>query len=284
MLRHLMHPGRVIKDCIDHRRRMRAAAEFQLQDESIMRINEKLYKELAVYYDRIYGEKNYQNEAEFVKRAIRKCRKSKGNKLLDMGCGTGSHAALLQNDFEILGMDLSDDMLKIARENAKGCAFRKGDMRDFRLNERFDAIICMFTAINYNLSYAELQRTLWNFYDHMEKGGVLIFDFRYVKENIGHLGEGISHDSYEDKGTVIVRHCKPEILNALVYAHFRWDIVQCGRNEMHEEAHLFGIFEIAEVVKRLERMGFETKVYADFTENEWKGGEGTRPVIVGMKK
>ena len=51
------------------------------------------YKEFAKYYDKFYQNKDYQKEVNFLKNFI-----NKTDKIIDIGCGTGVHASLLEKD------------------------------------------------------------------------------------------------------------------------------------------------------------------------------------------
>ena len=68
------------------------------------------------YYDLLYEDKNYSGEVEYIDFLIKKnCQNAKT--LLDMGCGTGKHAELLcEKGYKVHGIDLSQDMLKIANK------------------------------------------------------------------------------------------------------------------------------------------------------------------------
>lgn len=77
-------------------------------------MTEQLYKKFAGYYDKIYEKLDHQKESEFIKWAVNKHNGSESNMLLDIACGTGRHANLLKNDFEITGVDINKEMLDIA--------------------------------------------------------------------------------------------------------------------------------------------------------------------------
>ena len=89
----------------------------------------------------------------------KKHKKSKGRRLLDVACGTGNHAFLLKKNYSIVGVDISNEMLKIARKKVSGVKILIGDMKKLDLKQKFDIIICMFSAINYNVTYEELEKT-----------------------------------------------------------------------------------------------------------------------------
>ena len=144
---------------------------------------EQLYKKFVVYYDKIYEKLDHKKESEFIKWVVNKYGGSESNLLLDVACGTGRHANLLKNDFKIIGVDINEEMLEIAREKVPDVEFITGDMKKLNLRRKFGAVICMYSAINYNITFEELELTLNNFYDHLDNNGILIFDMGINKEN-----------------------------------------------------------------------------------------------------
>ncbi|MFX1449698.1 MAG: class I SAM-dependent methyltransferase [Promethearchaeota archaeon] len=74
----------------------------------------------------------------------------KGSKILDLGCGNGRAIKyFIDRGFRGVGIDLSEKMLKLARENVPKGEFYKKDFTklDFE-NDSFDAIISFF-ALNH---------------------------------------------------------------------------------------------------------------------------------------
>jgi 2-polyprenyl-3-methyl-5-hydroxy-6-metoxy-1,4-benzoquinol methylase len=134
----------------------------------------KLYNELAWTWEiMIYGEE-YVPEVNFLKRMIKKYKKTPGNELLDVGCGAGPHDLLLKEDFRVEGVDASEKMLKLARKRNPELVYHLGDMRTLSLNRQFDVVIGM-DMIMYNLTYADLEKSLAALSHHLKPGGVLIF-------------------------------------------------------------------------------------------------------------
>ena len=74
------------------------------------------------YYDRVYWWKDYDQEIDFLVKAFRRCG-IRGKRVLEVACGTGSHSKILvERGYEVTGVDISDDMLRIARSKVKGRA------------------------------------------------------------------------------------------------------------------------------------------------------------------
>ena len=109
-----------------------------------------LYGKLARYYDKLNSQVDYKRESNFILELLEK-KNLPRKSLLDVGCGTGNHLVHLKEKFEvIIGIDINEEMLQIARKKLPGIDFLKGDMRKFSLNRLFDSIICMFGVITYN--------------------------------------------------------------------------------------------------------------------------------------
>jgi SAM-dependent methyltransferase len=106
--------------------------------------------------------------------------------VLDVGCGTGEHALeLARRGFRLAGVDLSHDMLRLAR--AKGAAlpieerpnWLHGDARTFEAGGPFDAAIMMFAVIGYLIRNDDVLQSLRNIRRHISTGALFICDFWY---------------------------------------------------------------------------------------------------------
>jgi ubiquinone/menaquinone biosynthesis C-methylase UbiE len=135
-----------------------------------------MYRQLANYYDEIYHFKNYQKEAEKIETLVPQHKKSSGNNLLDVGCGTGNHIAYLKHHYNVQGLDSSPDMLRIARKKHPDVVFHRGDMTSFKLNARFDIITCLFSGIGHVKTKAGMRRAVRNMGRHLERGGLMILE------------------------------------------------------------------------------------------------------------
>lgn len=136
-----------------------------------------MYARAAAYYDTIYETlKDYRKESKQIHEIIRLRKKSDGEKLLDVACGTGQHVFFLRKFFKVEGLDAQPEMLAVARRRNPGVTFYKGDMRYFKLPKKFDAIICLFSAIAYVKTLTGLGRAVRNMAEHLEAGGVLIVE------------------------------------------------------------------------------------------------------------
>jgi SAM-dependent methyltransferase len=139
-------------------------------------MSESFYARSADFYDLVYGGKPYADEAAAVHARIQAHLRSGGDALLDVGCGTGSHAAHLRGHYRVDGLDLEEGLLRIARGRYPDAAFHQGDMTDFDLGREFDALVCLFSAIGYVRTEDGLRRAMANFARHLRPGGVAVVE------------------------------------------------------------------------------------------------------------
>lgn len=141
-----------------------------------------LYTRSAPYYDLIYAPiVDYRRESELLEGAFKKYAGREVQCILDLGCGTGNHAfALAARGYEVLGLDLNEEFIALARDKARRrrgrASFEAGDMRVLPSDKPFDAIISMFGAFDH-VAKKDAPATLRQFPDLLEPGGLLLFEW-----------------------------------------------------------------------------------------------------------
>ena len=140
----------------------------------------------AGQYDQLYIDKNYREECDLIEAAIRRFAPSQPNSILDIGCGTGSHALeLAKRGYRVTGVDLSQSMLDQASEKAELLdstlrpTWQCADARGFDARGTFDAAIMMFAVIGYLTTNDDVIKGLQNVRRHLKPGALFICDFWY---------------------------------------------------------------------------------------------------------
>ncbi len=103
------------------------------------------------------------------------------HKLIDLACGTGTHALLQAGrGVSVIGLDLSAAMLAAARAKAAAAGspvtFVQADMRSFDLPTPVDAVTCLYASLNHLAGPADLARTFARVAAHLRPGGAFVFD------------------------------------------------------------------------------------------------------------
>lgn len=230
------------------------------------------YEKFAYAYDQMMSNVDYVRWANYIDAIFRQCG-FLPRKILDLACGTGALTTLLAtHNYEMWGMDRAEGMLTVARRKAEQqgleIQFRRGDMLDFNLNQRFDAVLCTYDSINYAVNKEELFNVFKCVADHLEPSGLFIFDvtterniaqhfhsqtFAENKENYSYIWKNIY--SYRDKT------CHTALTFFIREGEFF---------RRFEEVHVQKMFEVSTVKKILNDTGYKMLgAYDMFTFNRW---------------
>lgn len=137
----------------------------------------------AEYYNHIYANKPYQDEAAFLHACLQRHTVGETKQLLELACGTGRHAFELEAlGYAITATDYSEDLLAVAQAEAQrrnsSVNFELQDMRSLQLGRRsFDAVYCLFDSIGYVQTNGAVQQVLLNAHAALRADGLLILEF-----------------------------------------------------------------------------------------------------------
>jgi SAM-dependent methyltransferase len=117
-----------------------------------------------------------RTEAE-VDRAIMMLRPEGGERVLDLACGIGRHSLeLRRRGFEVVGVDISPDLLAMAEQSAAEAglevSFMEADLRELELADEFDLVLSLNDgAVGYFETEEENRRTFEVIARALREGG-----------------------------------------------------------------------------------------------------------------
>jgi len=140
------------------------------------------FRQYSAYYDLLYAKKDYGAEADYVARVLRGAN-STVRTVLELGSGTGRHGRLLANlALEVHGVERSAEMAmhaarRTARSGNEGLfSCEVGDLRAFRADRHFDAVISLFHVISYQTTDDDLRAAFQTAAAHLGTDGLFLFD------------------------------------------------------------------------------------------------------------
>jgi SAM-dependent methyltransferase len=232
----------------------------------------RLYKDLSWTWT-MWGNPavEYASYCEFVVSAMKKQAGRELTSLLDIGCGGGKNLFTLKKHFACTGLDISPEMLKLASELNPECKLVLADMRNFELNDRFDAIL-IDDGISYMLNTEELESVFRHAYKHLKPGGVMFVTPDFTVENFKQFNTQVFHsepsERYPDTEIVYITsdYLRPGE-SPVVETTFVYLIRIKGKLTVETDLHLLGIFPFSTWKELLQKAGFEV-AFTTYHEDE----------------
>ncbi|HEX6036062.1 MAG TPA: class I SAM-dependent methyltransferase, partial [Anaerolineales bacterium] len=244
-----------------------------------MRTPEQLSAEL---YD--VSVPNWDGEIDFYRELAREV-KARGKSVLEVACGTGRVTLrLAQEGVDIVGTDLDEEMLKVARgksEELPNVRWVRGDMRTLDLGQTFGLIISPGHSFQFMLTPEGQVQALETFKRHLEPGGTLVIHLDH--QSLDWLGDLLrdlggkfeaGRDSRDPQTNHLIRKA-----NAWTFARSTQTATVVSRwEELDEDGSVLQMWQRKpmalhcvfrfEMEHLLARVGFEDRVvYGDFFKN-----------------
>ncbi len=150
--------------------------------------NAQGYGAIAHIYDIFNGDVDYESWADFAEGCFEKFLPERPELVLDLACGTGILTAILaERGYDMTGIDLSPEMLSVARENCpEDVLLLLQDITAFELYGTVGAVLCSLDSLNHLTKKGQLERCFSLVHNYLDPDGLFIFDMntpaRFEKE------------------------------------------------------------------------------------------------------
>lgn len=215
-----------------------------------------IYNVFASVYDALTDDVNYIDTVAYLEKIFEKQMDYKPKLMLELACGTGSVTSLLsKKGYDMIGADLSEDMLNVAREKCdQSVLLLNQDMTEFELYGTVDVILCLLDSVNYVTDKKKLQKMFKLAHNYLEFGGLFVFDINsaYKLKNI--IGENTFIRETEDIYSVWENEQHSD------YVKFCLNFFVKDDNDKYErfyEEHKEKIYQVDEVLSMLRKAGFK---------------------------
>ena len=193
---------------------------------------------------------------------------------MDLGCGTGVLCRILQNaGIKAAGMDFSDGMIAIARQDSPEISYEVADMVTYCPEAQFDLVTCTGDALNHIRSIRDVQKIFQNVYRYTSPGGYFVFDI--LNEQEVSTSEPFEMD-FTDKIRVWFQMTRPEEdqvnLKVRVYEDGNLQFEENIRETVHDPKFICDL---------LKQAGFRVEKCADRLLED--SGRGTTWFVVAKK-
>ncbi|MFD1358269.1 class I SAM-dependent DNA methyltransferase [Fictibacillus halophilus] len=231
------------------------------------------YQQFAYLYDELMADAPYSKWLSFIKNAVSAYHPNT-IRLLDVGCGTGSIPILLAKEgFEVTGVDLSSNMLMVAKEKAENenvaLSLFQQDMRDLEGLGSYDCVTILCDSLNYILTEEDVKQTFLSAWNHLEPNGLFLFDVHSLHK-VNDIFIGNTFGSNNEELSYIWQCYQGEYVNSVEH-DLSFFILNKDNYDRYDELHIQRTFSAKDYSKWLKECQFEVlSITADFEDQNPK--------------
>ena len=246
----------------------------------------------AELYDLFYADKPYAAEAAFVDQCLGKYSAGPVDRVLEIACGTGTHAFHLEKPRrEIVATDYSEGMLRRAHrkaaEKSSRVEFQLQDMTQLDISGApFDAVICLFDAIGYVQTNQALAKVFSGVRKHLRPDGLFVFEFWHAAAMLRHY-DPVRVRRWKTDDATVLRISETSLDTANQLSRVTYSIYELNDNGTYStltETQVNRYFLLQEMAAWLTSSGFApVKWFAGFNDDETINDETWHIVAVARR-
>ena len=212
-----------------------------------------------------------------------------GSKVLDVACGTGEFSVrLAEKGYSVTGVDLSDEMLAIAKVKADQSGvtipFYQQNMIELDMGEQFDSIVIFCDSLNYLHTESDVQSTFQRVYEQLKSGGLFMFDVHSVFK-IEHVFAGQTFADVQDEVSYIWNSFEGEEPFSVEHElTFFVKEEESDQYDRFDEDHYQRTYDIETYKGWLADVGFTVKEVLADLEDQTPAEDSERILFVAIKE
>ncbi|MFS0751378.1 class I SAM-dependent DNA methyltransferase [Oceanobacillus sp. 1P07AA] len=238
------------------------------------------YSKMAPLYDRLMIDAPYDDWVAVIQEVIASYSDRNVNSIVDFGCGTGVITRKLAvQGYQLTGIDISEDMLELAKKEADpslSIKWLKQDITKLNNVPDMDMAISCCDVVNYIVNPTHIAEFFNSIYRSLNNNGLFLFDVH----SLPHIEEIYINNTFADvtEAAAYIWFCQPGDQEGEMYHELTFfESDQSGKYDRYTETHHQRTFSVEFYKKLLFDTGFNNiQVFADFsikTKNNIQEGE-----------
>ena len=163
--------------------------------------------------------------------------------------------------FDAEGLDISQEILDLARQRNPDILFHHADMANFDLGRQFDVVTCLFSSIGYVKTLDKLNQAVTHMTRHLRVGGLLIIEPWFTPDT---FRPGTVHAQFIDEPDLKIARINTSFVEGrLSIMDLHYLIGTPEGTEHFVEHHESGLFETKEILNVFTNAGFEVTCHSE---------------------
>jgi SAM-dependent methyltransferase len=227
---------------------------------------------VAEYWDLLRGDTSKWSSRPYFLTLIR----DSGQPALDVACGTGRLLLdYLQEGIDIDGVDISQEMIDIARRNARALGLSPNlyvqPMQGLDLPRQYRTIIVPSSSFLHLTSPRDVTSALQRFHHHLAPGGLLAMSIRIMDTSELEVDWELEAEATRPADGALIRRwfrCRYEPERRLQHTEDRYEVVEGGQvvqSATHKSSPFLTWYTLQESIDLLQNNGFvDVRAHSDF--------------------
>ncbi len=229
-----------------------------------------MYENFADVYDELMYDADYKNRTSYLMKLFKKYDKAP-TLLLDAACGTGGFSNEFANrGIEVIGVDMSEEMLNIAREyscdEGNDILYLCQRLEELDLYGTVDGAVCCLDSLNHITDYKSFCKAIARISLFLEPERLFIFDVNTEYKHREVLGDNVFVIDRDSLYCVWANNYIPK--NNIVEISLDFFLKQGDVYTRQSEDFQERAYNMEEIKKALEKAGLEIlEIFDDLSEN-----------------
>lgn len=229
------------------------------------------------YYHILYGHRDENEARNFIGNLLTYLELSNDVKIIDIGCGRGRHAKLLnEKGYDVTGIDIASSSIEYAKQfENQHLHFYCHDKRKVFREGAFDVGLNLFTSYGFLKQRNDLEIALKSMAKNLKHGGIFVLD--YLNEGkIKHLD--LHKEEVENQGINFK-------MNKQITGHQIIKDIEVNDHgkvlTFREEVHLITLEEFRELFENASLKILHT--FGDYQLNDYERTHSDRLILIAEK-
>jgi ubiquinone/menaquinone biosynthesis C-methylase UbiE len=244
-----------------------------------VKLTDNVFDEMGVYWAEIADKNQTDKQVQFLTKQL-----NPDGIIFDLACGTGRHTIpLSQQGFNVVGLDVSAKLLKIAKQRGYCVQLVRGDMRFLPFKtEAFTGTVSMDTSFGYLTSKSDDVQSLSELHRVLRQDSRVIVDV-FNRQNLTTKYQGKKPVPKTREYTSFTLLQTRTVSGNGDWLCDSWEVRDKSGGQVRVFEHAVRLYDSAQLQGLLEKAGFTAEaVYGDY---EWQkfSPDSNRLIIVAKR-
>jgi SAM-dependent methyltransferase len=250
-----------------------------MKNKSTINVSKNIFDEMGIFWAEIADQSQTERQIEFIKNILQP-----EGFVLDLACGTGRHLIVLGKEgYDVVGLDISFELLKIAKSRWQDAQVVRADMRFLPFKPRACvAAVIMDQSFGYLPSDQDDLKSFSELHNALGNDGILIVDL-FNRERLIKQSKASSLPKWREYPSFFLQQTRTFETNG-ERLHDSWVVRNKADGQTRIFEHVARLYTLGSLRSFLEKTGFSVdEIYGDYERKSFSPDSSRLILVVSSK-